>query len=42
MTNSHCEWRCVWPVTTAHYNVQARSLVILVIRETQPSATTAD
>ena len=37
-----CEWRSVGPVTTAHYNVQARSLVVLVVRETQPSVATVD
>ena len=31
-----CEWRCGCPVTTTHYHVQPRSLVILVLRSTPP------
>ncbi|MCR4411205.1 MAG: glycogen debranching protein GlgX [Thermoguttaceae bacterium] len=30
-----CEWRCGPPVAGAHYNVQARSSVILILQETQ-------
>ena len=37
-----CEWRCSLPVTTTHYNVQARSLVILLVNETHSGVTTKD
>ena len=37
-----CEWRCSLPVTTTHYNVQARSLAILLVKETHSGVTTKD
>jgi hypothetical protein len=37
-----CEWLCGSPVTTTHYTVQPRSLVVLIVHETRDNAATAD
>jgi isoamylase len=33
-----CEWRCGLPVTTEHYTVEPRSLVVLVVQEMRRNA----
>jgi isoamylase len=37
-----CDWHGGWPVTTAHYSVQPRSLAIFVLRETHRNAVNAE